>query len=82
MTSAASGLLFTWDTAGLPACAYTIRLQATDESVVDCGHSSHVVEDYRSIVLGGLASPDLDEDGDVDIVDFVLFQLEFTGPIP
>jgi hypothetical protein len=82
MTANASGLLFTWDTTGLPACAYTIRLQASDESVVDCGLSSHVVEDYSSIVLGGLASPDLDEDGDVDIFDFMLFQLEFSGPMP
>jgi len=81
-TSNASGLLFTWDTSGLPACAYVLRLQASDESVVDCGDGSHVVEDYASIVLGGLASPDLDEDGDVDIVDFMLFQLEFSGPMP
>lgn len=81
-TSNASGLLFTWDTSGLPACAYTIRLQASDKAVLDGDPKHHVTEDYASIVLNDLASADLDGDGDVDIDDFMWFQLMFTGPLP
>ncbi|MCO6437610.1 MAG: hypothetical protein J5J06_11020 [Phycisphaerae bacterium] len=81
-TTNANGLLFTWDTTGLPDCVYTFRLRASDESWLDCGTAGHVAEDYKTVVLGGLASPDLDEDGDVDIFDYLLFQLAFTGPLP
>ena len=80
VTSNASGLLFTWDTFGLPECAYTIRLRASDEAVLGCDESHHVAEDYTSIVLGDWANADLDGDGDVDIDDFELFQQQFTGP--
>lgn len=78
--SNASGLLFTWDTSGLPDCAYTIRLRASDEAVLGCAEAHHVAEDYASIVLGDWASADLDGDGDVDLDDFQLFQWQFTGP--
>jgi len=82
ISSNGAGRLFIWDTTGLPACAYTIRLRASDRAVVDCCVAGHVAEDYLSIVLGGLPSPDLDQDGDVDIVDYLLFELAFTGPLP
>jgi hypothetical protein len=80
--SNATGSLFTWDTSGLPACAYTIRLRATDTAVLDGDPSHHVAEDYVSIVIGAPANADLDGDGDVDMDDFMLFQLLFTGPLP
>jgi hypothetical protein len=81
-TNNVNGVLWSWDTSGLPPCAYTIRLRATDESILDCGPFRHVTEYYVSISLGITGDADLDGDGDVDIDDFELFQLAFTGPQP
>ncbi len=78
--SNASGLLFTWDTSGLPDCAYTIRLRASDEAVLGDDESHHIVEDYASIVLGDWANADLDGDGDVDEADFALLLDCIAGP--
>ena len=81
-SSNVSGLLLSWDTAGLPAGAYTLRLQATDTSTVNGLPTGHVAADYASIIVGDFATPDLDGDGDVDMDDFVQFHLAFTGPLP
>lgn len=78
-----NGLLGTWDTRGLRPCCYTIRLLVTDRSVVDCD-DVHVSEYFVSLDVGqcdgGGFDFDVDNDGDVDLLDYATFEQEFTGP--
>jgi hypothetical protein len=51
-TPVVNGVLGTWNTAGLPDCAYTLRLIANDASIVSCGPSTHQTEYTVSVNLG------------------------------
>lgn len=70
------GLLATWDTTGLPACAYSVRLQASDLSTLNCGPNTHVTSafnthetvSYATLKVGGIPSPA--EIGDVVWKDY------------
>lgn len=51
-TSSASGLLATWDVSGLPYCAYTIRLVASDAARLNCTNDVHWTEFNVSLTVG------------------------------
>jgi hypothetical protein len=73
-------VLAEWDTSELPACAYAVRLVATDKSILNC---NPVLRNRSEIVVGVTVGEcsifDSDCDGDVDLLDFGAFQLAFTG---
>ncbi len=76
-------VLGTWDTTTLPACAYALRLVATDQAVIGCGGPLRHRSEYAVTVnVGTCLNFDSDSDGDVDLIDFGAFQNEFTGPNP
>lgn len=72
-----------WDTSALDACAYLLRLLVTDAASVDCNGAVHHVSEYAvAVLLGECGDFDSDHDGDVDLVDYAAFALNFTGPLP
>jgi hypothetical protein len=76
-----NSLLGTWNAAGLPACAYTLRLIVTDTAVRDCNGALHNQSEYTVSVKAGMLCPvDLNGDSDEDLQDYAAFQNCFTGP--
>jgi hypothetical protein len=64
-----NGLLANWNTAGLPPCAYTLRLVVTDQAVLDCNGALHNQSEY-TVSLNLVSDPlavDTDADGMPDI---------------
>lgn len=79
--SAFNTVLGYWDTSGLPPCDYTLRLIATDDAVLDCNGAIHHQTEYLvSVSLGPCYDFDVDDDGDIDLIDYREFETEFTGP--
>lgn len=79
--AAVNGVLGMWDTTGLRRCAYTLRLLATDTSVVSCVSGRHnQTEHLISVYVGELGHFDYDSDGDVDAEDHAVFQRCHSGP--
>jgi hypothetical protein len=79
-----NGLLANWNTAGLPDCAYTLRLLASDASTVSC-LGSNSTEYLTSVEIGGGGSDcpgDLNGDGVVNISDLALFLANFGVVCP
>ena len=74
-TAAVNNLVVSWDTSGLPICAYTIRLLAWDQAVVNCSNTgtTHQSEYTVSVVVGLGFSADLNGDGKVNLLDFIIF---------
>ena len=72
------GVLARWDTSGLRPCGYTLRLVVTDRAAVNCNPAVNNQAEYLTSVRIGLCG-DCDEDGDVDLSDFLTFQRQFTG---
>ncbi|HVM47563.1 MAG TPA: thrombospondin type 3 repeat-containing protein [Candidatus Acidoferrum sp.] len=66
-SSVVNGLLANWDTTGLPQCAYTLRLVATDQSRVnlDCSGSSGANQSEYLLDLDVVSDP-LAQDSDGD----------------
>lgn len=63
-----ANLLGQWDTRGLPACAYTLRLTVRDRAWLDCDHDDHNVKTvYVSVDLGTRC--DVNRDGLVNFFD-------------
>lgn len=80
-TGAVNGILGTWDTTGLRQCAYTLRLVVTDKAIRDCnGAIRNRAEYLTSLYVGEFGLFDYDGDGDVDLVDFAVFQRCESGP--
>ena len=79
-TANTNGLLFTWDTSGLPDCAYTLRLRAFDRAAVDGDAGQHVADDVAVILLGDWTTGDLNCDGVVNFSDIDPFVLAITDP--
>ena len=79
----ANGLLGVWDTTLLRPCAYTLRLVVWDAAKLDCNSSNRHRSEYTvSINVGPCHDFDADNDGDIDLDDFRVFENEFTGPLP
>ncbi|MFM9994835.1 MAG: hypothetical protein ACKVU4_03435 [Phycisphaerales bacterium] len=75
-----NALLFNWNTAGLPRCAYTLRLRASDTAAVNCGSTSNQKEFLVSFDLGAYA--DCNGDGILTVADFGCFQGQFVLGCP
>jgi len=75
------GLLGTWDTSSLPACAYTLRLIVSDEAVLNCNGAIHHNSGYDVSVDVGCGA-DLNRDGAVDVRDFFAFVSLFAAGCP
>lgn len=78
-----NGLLGNWNTAGLPPCAYTLRLIVTDASSLNCGH--HAQAEYTvSVNVGSpMSCCDVNHDGlsnGLDVVPFVTCLLNGICP--
>ncbi|MBL8877667.1 MAG: hypothetical protein JNG88_00990 [Phycisphaerales bacterium] len=67
-TPIVNGVLLNWDTRGLPLCAYTLRLVATDSAVLNCNSASrNRSETMTTFVLGRFG--DMNCDGLVNNFD-------------
>lgn len=77
-------VLAEWDTAGLRACAYTLRLVATDLAVLDCNGALHNQSEY--VVSVEVGEPDcvgdLDDDGGVGLGDLTILLGRFGAICP
>ncbi|MBI4580825.1 MAG: hypothetical protein HY718_14045 [Planctomycetes bacterium] len=74
-------LLANWDTTALRPCAYTLRLVVTDKATVNCNGALHNQTEYTiSTEVGIHGDFDYDNDGDVDMDDFGIFQRCAGGP--
>lgn len=71
-TPVINGMLANWNTNGLPACAYTLRLVVTDTAVVNCNSAINHRSEYTvSIDVGPLndCPEDITGDGAIDLSD-------------
>ena len=69
-TPVVDGLLAVWDTTGLPACAYTLRLVVTDTARLDGTDNPHQTYHYVSVSVG--CPEDIDGNGQVNLADLQL----------
>lgn len=74
------GLLGVWNTDGLPACCYTLRLIVSDKAQVNCTGLPHQSEFLVSVAVG--IEGDLDGDGIVDLDDLQLMLFNFGMTCP
>jgi len=80
-TQVGNGVLGQWDTSNLPNCAYVLRLRAWDSAIVNCNGVIHNTAEWTvSVNVGYCGDFDADDDGDVDLTDYVEFEDAFTGP--
>ena len=81
-TPVVNDVLGVWDTNGLRACCYTIRIVASDTAVLDCNGAIHHRSEYTvSVDLSNSCPSDLDGDGLTGINDFLKL-LANWGPCP
>ncbi|MFO0833155.1 MAG: hypothetical protein U0637_15085 [Phycisphaerales bacterium] len=81
-TANISGVLGTWNTSGLPSCAYTLRLLVSDRATVNC-NSSHTTERLLNVnVVNPGVCDDIDFNNDSlfpDTNDIDAFLSVFSG---
>lgn len=75
------GVLGNWNTAGLRACAYTLRLTVVDQANVNCSGDPHRSDYYVSLNIGGCPT-DLDGDGVTGLGDLTILLSAFGLPCP
>jgi len=68
-----------WDTRDLPEREYTLRLVATDKSIVN-GADVQQTEYLIPVEVGPCYDFDTDDEGDVDLIDYATLERAFTGP--
>jgi len=82
-TPVVNGLLATWDARSLRECAYTLRLVASDASVLDNNSALHNRSEVEvSVDIGGGCSQDYNGDGVVNSQDFFDFLTIFFNGCP
>lgn len=75
------GTLGVWNAGAAEPCAYLFRLIATDQATINCNGAIHNQTEYTvSVNVGYCGDFDVDDDDDVDLVDYGEFQDSFTGP--
>ncbi len=74
------GLLAIWDTSGLPACAYTLRLRASDSAVLNCDGGGNSAGTLVSIDLRCLG--DTNNSGTVTAIDISNVLSQFGRSCP
>jgi hypothetical protein len=75
-----NGVLANWDTSGLRACCYTIRLIVTDQAVRDCNGVLHnQMEDLVSVDVNDCPG-DIDGDGSVSNGDLQIILDNWARP--
>lgn len=79
-TSVVNGVLGTWDTRRLPACAYTLRLLVSDAASINCGVTTNQSEYTISVLVG--CPGDFNLDGVVNSQDYFDFLTAFFTPCP
>ncbi len=73
-TPVINGTLAMWDTTSLPACAYAIRVVATDESRVNCTGFVQQREAVRTVEVGCPADVNADGVGSIqDLLQFLTY---------
>jgi hypothetical protein len=80
-----NGLLANWNTAGLPECAYTLRLVVTDDAVVSCSSSRNQTMYHTSVNIGTPCPADradINCDGVIDFSDINPFVQCLTAGCP
>jgi len=76
-----NGLLGTWNTTGLPFCAYTLRLIATDSALIDCnGAIAQQTIDHVGVIVG--LEGDTNGDGVLDFDDIVFILANWLQSCP
>jgi hypothetical protein len=80
-TPVINGQLGVWNTAGLPACAYTLRLVASDHSVLNCNGAFRNQAEYLVSVEVGIPG-DLNKDGCVNDQDLLIVLFNFGTGCP
>jgi|GEM_PF-1533276 len=66
-TPVVNGLLGSWDTGGLPQCAYILRLKVEDEANYNCSGDGREASYYLSVNVG--CRTDINRDGGIDLSD-------------
>lgn len=75
-----SDILASWDTSGLEPCAYTVRLNVVDRSVLNCDNAGNSAGYLVSFDLRCPA--DLNNDGVLDFFDVSVFISAFNAGCP
>lgn len=72
-----NNVLGVWATAGLPSCAYNVRLIARDKSIRDCTGTGQTTEYYQTLLISpggaGLLCCDANHDGSGNGADVQAF---------
>lgn len=79
-TPVTSDVLANWDTSGLEPCAYTVRLNVGDQSVLNCDNPGNTAGYLVSFDLRCPA--DLNSDGILDFFDVSVFLAAFNAGCP
>jgi|GEM_PF-744950 len=69
-----------WNTAGLPPCAYTIRLVASDAAGISCSGNTNQTEDHISVNVG--CPGDFNKSGATTVQDLFDYLTAFFGTCP
>jgi len=81
-TPVVAGVLATWDTSSLPACAYTLRLVVYDRAVLGCASPIRQASEHFVSVNVGTCPGDLDGDRVVGLPDLAALLAVYGSMCP